>query len=204
VQTGPVFPFLIPWFVFEIGLMGEVTRILDRIPQGDTAAAEELLPLVYEELRRLAAHKLAHEAPGQTLQPTALVHEAWLRLGHQAQRWTSSGHFLGAAAEAMRRILIDKARRKNRVRHGKGLARVDLDELDLAVSTDDELLLHVDDALKKLAAEDKSKAELVKLRFYAGLSIPEAAEALGWSETTAKRRWAYARAWLYDELTGPG
>lgn len=185
--------------------MSEVTRILERARQGDAKATEELLPLVYDQLRRLAAQKMAHEVPGQTLQPTALVHEAWLRLaGTDRQRWTSSGHFLGAAAEAMRRILIDNARRKNRVRHGKGLTRVDIDELDLAVSTRDETLLRVDDALEKLAAEDKAKAELVKLRYFAGLSIPEAAQALGLSDTTAKRQWAYARAWLYDELTRGG
>jgi RNA polymerase sigma factor (TIGR02999 family) len=161
--------------------------------------------LVYDELRRLAAQKMAHEAPGQTLQPTALVHEAWLRLaGGDRQHWNSRSHFLGAAAEAMRRILIDNARRKNRVRHGKGLTRVDLDGLDLAVTTSDEMLLRMDEALEKLAAEDKAKAELVKLRYFAGLSIPDAAQALGLSETTAKRQWAYTRAWLYDELTRDG
>jgi RNA polymerase sigma factor (TIGR02999 family) len=184
--------------------MSEVTQILEHAQQGDANTAEDLLPLVYDVLRRIAAQKLAHEAPGQTLQPTALVHEAWLRLcGSDHQRWTSSRHFLGAAAEAMRRILIDKARRKNRVRHGKGRARVDVDELDLAVATDDETLLRLDAALEKLAAEDKDKAELVKLRYFVGLSIPEAAQALGLSETTAKRQWAYTRAWLYDELTRP-
>ncbi len=182
--------------------MSEVTRILDRVQQGDPKAAEELLPLVYEELRKLAAIKMANEAPNQTLQPTALVHEAWLRLaGSENQRWNNRGHFFAAAAEAMRRILIDNARRKKRVRHGKGLTRVDLDGVDLAASTDDETLLQVDEALEKLAAENSLKAELVKLRFFAGLSIPKAAQALGLSETTAKRYWAYARAWLYDELT---
>lgn len=182
--------------------MSEVTQILERAQEGDANTAEELLPLVYNELRRIAAWKLAQEAPGQTLQPTALVHEAWLRLTDgNRQQWTGSRHFLGAAAEAMRRILIDKARRKDRVRHGRGLTRVDLDGLDLAVSTDDETLLRVDEALEKLAAEDKAKAELVKLRYFAGLSIPEAAQALGLSESTAKREWAYARAWLYDEMT---
>jgi len=188
-------------FAIEEGV-SEATRTLDHVQQGDARAAGELLPLVYEELRRLAAHQMTRETPGQTLQPTALVHEAWLRLaGSGRQQWTSHGHFLGAAAEAMRRILIDKARRKNRMRHGKGLARVDLNELDLAVSTSDETLLRVDEALEKLAAEDKTKAELVKLRYFAGLSIPDAAQALGLSETTAKRYWAYTRAWLYDELT---
>lgn len=182
--------------------MSGVASILDRIQQGEPRAAEELLPLVYDVLRQIAAQKLAHEAPGQTLQPTALVHEAWLRLTDgNRQQWTSSRHFLGAAAEAMRRILIDKARRKNRVRHGKDLTRVDFDQLDLAVSTDDEILLRVDEALEKLALEDKDKAGLVKLRYFAGLSLAEAAAALGFSETTAKRHWSYARAWLYDELT---
>jgi RNA polymerase sigma factor (TIGR02999 family) len=192
-----------PWG--KLDDVSEVTRILERVQQGDADAAGRLLPLVYDELRRLAARRMAHEAPGQTLQPTALVHEAWLRLaGSDRQRWSSSGHFLGAAAEAMRRILIDKARRKNRVRHGKGFTRVDLDELDLAISTGAETLLRVDEALEKLEAEDKGKADLVKLRYFAGLSIPEAAQALGLSETTAKRHWAYARAWLYDELTREG
>lgn len=185
--------------------VSEVTHILERAQKGDADAAAELLPLVYDELRRLAAQKMAHEAPGQTLQPTALVHEAWLRLaGGDRQHWNSRSHFLGAAAEAMRRILIDNARRKNRVRHGKGLTRVDLDGLDLAVTTSDEMLLRMDEALEKLAAEDKAKAELVKLRYFAGLSIPDAAQALGLSETTAKRQWAYTRAWLYDELTRDG
>jgi RNA polymerase sigma factor (TIGR02999 family) len=181
--------------------VSEVTRILERAQQGDVNAPQELLPLVYDELRRLAARHMAHEAPGQTLQPTALVHEAWLRLVGSDQRWNGRNHFFGAAAEAMRRILIDKARRKNRVRHGKGLTRVELDGLDLAVATDDEALLRVDEAVTKLAAADRTKAELVKLRYYAGLSVAEAAEVLGLSETTAKRHWAFARAWLYDELT---
>jgi RNA polymerase sigma factor (TIGR02999 family) len=181
--------------------MSEPIQMLNENLPANATASEELLPLVYDELRRLAARKLAHETPGQTLQPTALVHEVWLRLaGNGRQQWTSRGHFLGAAAEAMRRVLIDNARRKNRVRHGKGLTRVDFDGLDLAVSTSDEMLLRVDEALQKLAAEDKAKADLVKLRFYAGLNIPDAAQALGLSETTAKRQWAYTRAWLYDEL----
>ena len=165
--------------------MSDVTRILDRVQQGDPKAAEELLPLV----------------PGQTLQPTALVHEAWLRLaGSEKQSWRDRRHFFAAAAEAMRRILIDNARRKGRVRHGKGLVRVDLDQVDLAIQAEDESLLAVDEALSKLAAEDPAKAELVKLRYYVGLSIPEAGQALGLSESTAKRYWNYARAWLYSEL----
>ena len=183
--------------------VSEVTRILDRADQGDPKAAEELLPLVYDELRRVAAQKMASEAPGQTLQPTALVHEAWLKLaGSQDQQWKGRSHFFAAAAEAMRRILIDNARRKNRPRHGKGLARVDLERVDLAVEADDDTLLRVDEALARLAAEDPLKAQLVKLRFFVGLSIPEAGRALGFSESTTKRHWAYARAWLYDELKG--
>jgi RNA polymerase sigma factor (TIGR02999 family) len=171
---------------------------------GEGQAAEDLLPLVYEELRRLAAHKLANEAPGQTLQTTALVHEAWLRLGgsHQAH-WQGRTHFLAAAAEAMRHILIDNARRKNRIRHGKGFTRVNLEQVDLASAADDETLLRVDEALTKFQAEDPVKAELVKLRYFVGLSLPQAAGALGMSESTAKRAWAYARAWLYDELKNP-
>jgi RNA polymerase sigma factor (TIGR02999 family) len=171
----------------------------------ENKAASELLPLVYEELRRVAANKLAAQAPGQTLQTTALVHEAWLRLaGNQDSQWQNRTHFLAAAAEAMRHILIDNARRKNRVRHGKGLTRVNLEDVDFAVATDDETLLRVDEALTKFAAQEPVKAELVKLRFFAGLSIPEAAEALGMSESTAKRAWAFARAWLYHELTQEG
>ena len=182
--------------------MSEATRILDAIQQGDPKAAEDLLPLVYDELRRLAAHKMAAEAAGQTLQPTALVHEAWLRLGgDQLPAWQNRAHFVAAAAEAMRRVLIDRARRKNRIRHGKGLTRVDLDTVELAVQADDDTLLRVDEALEKLAEEDPVKAQLVKLRFFVGLSVPEACRALGMSETTGKRHWAYARAWLYDALT---
>jgi RNA polymerase sigma factor (TIGR02999 family) len=183
--------------------MSEVTQLLSAIDAGDPKAADQLLPLVYEELRRLAAQKMAHEAAGQALQPTALVHEAWLRLtGSHDQKWNSRGHFFAAAAEAMRRILIDIARRKNRLRHGQGLARVDLDRVDVAINSDDGTLLRVDDALQKLAQEEPVKAELVKLRFFIGLSIAEAVQALGLSESTAKRYWAYARAWLYEELRG--
>jgi RNA polymerase sigma factor (TIGR02999 family) len=181
--------------------MSDVTQLLGAIKAGDPKAADQLLPLVYEELRRLAAQKMAREAAGQTLQPTALVHEAWLRLvGPGDQQWNSRGHFFAAAAEAMRRILIDNARRKHRLRHGHGLARVDLDQVDVAIHADDETLLRVDEALQKLAQEDSVKAELVKLRFFIGLSIAEAGQSLGLSESTAKRYWAYARAWLYEEL----
>ena len=181
--------------------MSAVSDDLGSQPGGGSLASAELLPLIYEELRRLAARKLANEAPGQTLQATALVHEAWLSLSrNDGVKWQSRGQFLAAAAEAMRHILIDRARRKNRVRHGKGLTRVDLEHVDLAAASDDETLLQVDEALVKLAAEDPVKAELVKLRYFAGLSIPEAADALGISESTTKRAWAYARAWLYEEL----
>jgi RNA polymerase sigma factor (TIGR02999 family) len=181
--------------------VSEVTRILDAVAQGDPKAAEELLPLVYEELRHLAAAKMAKEAPGQTLQPTALVHEAWLRLvGSGPQDWNSRGHFFGAAAEAMRRILIERARKRGRGRHGGGLVRLDGRQLDVAITTDDDLLLRVDEALEKLALEAPDKAQLVKLRFFAGLSIAEAAAAMGIAPATAKRHWAFARAWLFTEL----
>jgi RNA polymerase sigma factor (TIGR02999 family) len=185
--------------------VSEVTRILHRVERGDTQAAEQLLPLVYDELRKLAAHKMANEAPGQTLQPTALVHEAWLKLvGLGPQSWNSRGHFFGAAAEAMRRILIDRARKRNRERHGRGLQRIDLDQVDVAVTADDDTLLRVSEALDKLAGEAPEKAELVKLRYFAGLSIPDAAQALGISPATAKRHWAFARAWLFAELRRMG
>jgi RNA polymerase sigma factor (TIGR02999 family) len=181
--------------------VSEVTRILDRVRQGETRAAEELLPLVYDELRRLAAHKMAHEAPGQTLQPTALVHEAWLRLTrNQIQQWEGRAHFFAAAAEAMRRILIDKARHRLAVRHGGGQQRVDFEELDLASPTPDDQLLAVDEALDKLAVEHPRQAELVKLRYFVGLTLPEAAEVLGISIDAAKDDSALARAWLFQKL----
>ena len=180
--------------------MTQVTRLLDAAARGDGVAAQELLPLVYSELRRLAAHKMAHEPEGQTLQPTALVHEAWLKLAGSSQQWNHRGHFFAAAAEAMRRILIDRARKRKRERHGHGLQRLNLDEVDVAITADDETLLCVNEALEKLAIEAPEHAQLVKLRYFAGLSISEAAEALGISDTTAKRRWSYARAWLFAEL----
>jgi RNA polymerase sigma factor (TIGR02999 family) len=177
--------------------MSEVTRILNAIDHGDPHAADELLPLVYEQLRQLAAHKMARELPGQTLQPTALVHEAWLRLvGNQSVQWAGRAHFFAAAAEAMRRILINNARRKHTVRHGGGQERVDLDNIEVASTAKDDEMLAVHEALDRLAAVDKAKAELVKLLYFVGLTIPEAASVLGISEPTAKRHWSYARAWL--------
>lgn len=163
---------------------------------------EALLAEVYDELRRLAAHRLAHEQPGQTLQATALVHEAWLRLNiSHSQKWNNRGHFFSAAAEAMRRILIDRARKRGRKRHGHGLERVELDHVVSALETDDAVLLRIDEALEKLAIDSPEKAELVKLRYFTGLRIQEAADAMGISATTAKRHWAFARAWLYAELS---
>ena len=181
--------------------MSELTVILERIDQGDPHAANELLPLVYDELRKLAAQRMAREPTGQTLQATALVHEAWLRLGGDDQpEWQNRAHFFSAAAEAMRRILIDNARRKKYVRHGGGAERVNLDGLELAASMDDEQLLALHEALDQLAAHDAQKAELVKLRFFAGLTNEQTAKLLGVSEPTVKRHWAYARAWLYRAM----
>ena len=185
--------------------MTDLTQILAAVQNGEPRAAEKLLPLVYDELRKLAAAKLAHERPGQTLQATALVHEAWLRIAGPDQRtWNGRGHFFGAAAEAMRRILIDNARRKLRTKHGGGLARVDADGTGIAIAAPDsntDEMLAVHDALDRLAAIDARKAELVKLRYFVGLSIEETAEALGISAPTAKRDWAYARAWLHREIS---
>lgn len=185
--------------------MTHFTQVLDAAQQGDPRAAAELLPLVYAELRHLAAAKMAREQPGQTLQPTALVHEAWLRLaGSGQQQWQNRAHFFAAAAEAMRRILIDNARRKHAQRHGGGQQRLDVAALDLAAPAEDEQLLAVHEALDKLAAQDKPKAELVKLRFFVGLSIEEAAQVLEISMPTAKRWWVYAKAWLWEETHSRG
>ena len=182
--------------------MSDLTRLLHAAEQGDPKAAGELLPLVYEELRRLAAHKMANEAAGHTLQPTALVHEAWLRLvGDDGQKeFANRAHFFAAAAEAMRRILIDSTRRKKAARHGGGQQRLDVAELEIAGELKEDQLLAVNDALEKLAAEDTVKAELVKLRYFAGLTIEEAAQVLGISAPTAKRHWTFARVWLYREM----
>jgi RNA polymerase sigma factor (TIGR02999 family) len=181
--------------------MSDVTQILERVENGDGRAAEELLPLVYEELRKLAAAKMAQQPPGQTLQPTALVHEAWLKLvGTPQNSWNDRQHFFRAAAEAMRQILIDRARAKQRLKRGGDSVRINLDDVDVAAETDPEALLLVDEALQLLAREDHQKAELVKLRFYAGLSAEETAQALGVSEKTIQRHWIHARAWLFREV----
>jgi RNA polymerase sigma factor (TIGR02999 family) len=181
--------------------LNDVTRILERAQSGDPQAAAELLPLVYDELRRLAAAKMAQERPDQTLQPTALVHEAWLRLaGHENRAWNGRAHFFGAAAEAMRRILIENARRKSAARHGAGQARLDIQEIEISAAGTDDELLAIHEALDKLAARDKQKAELVKLRYFVGLTTEEAAEVLGISVPTADRWWNLSRAWLFEEI----
>jgi RNA polymerase sigma factor (TIGR02999 family) len=185
----------------NLACVSDVTRILQAAQQGDPTAAEQLLPLVYEELRRLAARKMLQESPGQTLQPTALVHEAWLRLAGEGDRkWDGRAHFFGAAAEAMRRILIDRARRKRAIRHGGGQQRVEFSEVELADGEKEDQLLAINEALDKLAARDKVEAELVKLRYFAGLTHEEAAEILGIPSRTAKRYWTHARAWLFHEI----
>ncbi len=182
--------------------MSEVTRILDSIAQGDPKAVEELLPMVYDELRKLAGHKMAAELPGQTLQPTALVHETWLRLaGDDGARFANRTHFIAAAAEAMRRILIERARSKNRLRRGGDWQRVELEHVTVAVDDPDETVLAVHEALDRLAARDPLKAQIVKLRYFVGMSHQEIATALGLAEPTVRRHWAYARSWLYAELT---
>jgi RNA polymerase sigma factor (TIGR02999 family) len=182
-------------------IMSEFTRVLDQIQQGNEKAAGELLPLVYEELRKLAAHKMAGEAPGQTLQPTALVHEAWLRLtGAENRAWDSQGHFFAAAAEAMRRILIERARAKGRLRRGSRAEHVPLDHVTIASEDPSETVLAINEALDRLAARDPFKAEVVKMRYFAGLSQDEIARALRVSEPTVRRHWAIARAWLYAEM----
>src|SRR5262245_44048789 len=181
--------------------MSDVTRILNAIGGGDSKAAQELLPIVYDELRQLAARMMANEAAGQTLQPTALVHEAWLRLvGAENPQFEGHGHFFAAAAEAMRRILIDRARQKLSLKRGGGAARVNLDHLEIAAAADDDTLLAVDDALTNLAKEDPDSAAFIKLRFFVGMTNAEAAQALGIPERTARRHWSFARAWLFREI----
>ena len=186
--------------------MSEVTRILSAIEQGDPHAAGQLLPLVYDELRKLAAQRMAQEKPGQTLDATALVHEAYLRLMGPSvgQPWNSRGHFFAAAAEAMRRILIEQARRKRRLRHGGGRQRLNLDDVELAAPATDDSLLALDEALERLAGEEPEVAQVVKLRYFAGLTIQQTAAALGIAVRTANRHWAYARAWLYQQLEPSG
>lgn len=181
--------------------MSEISQIPIPAEKGALPAAQELLPLVYHELRRLAAQKMAGQAPGHTLQPTALVHEAWLRLaGNHSAQFNDRTHFFAAAGEAMRHILIDSARRKKALRHGGGQVRVDMEEVTITAASDDDELLAVHELLDKLAAEDPQKAELTKLRYFVGMTFEEAADALGISVATAKRHWAYARAWLYQEM----
>ncbi len=182
--------------------MHEVTQILCAIEQGDPKAAEQLLPLVYDELRRLAADMMAHEKPGQTLQATALVHEAFIRLVdvEKAQHWNSRGHFFAAAAEAMRRILLNRARDKGRLKRGGQFHRVDLDKVELALDAPNENLAAIDEAIERLAEENPECAQVVKMRFFAGLTLEGAASAMGISASTAKRHWAYARAWIFDVL----
>jgi RNA polymerase sigma factor (TIGR02999 family) len=184
--------------------MENVTRILQEIEQGDPVAAEKLLPLIYDELRRLAAQRMRHEQPGQTLEATALVHDAYLRLVdvEQAQHWNSRGHFFAAAAEAMRRLLVERARRKKRIRHGGERQRVDLDTQLCMPAVGDDRLLEINDAMVRLAGEEPEAANVVKLRYFAGLTIKEAAAAMGISVRTANRHWTYARAWLYQQLEG--
>jgi len=182
--------------------MSEVTRILAEVKQGNRQATDRLLAAVYDELRRLAAKKLSRERPGQTLQGTELVHEAYLRLlGGEAAHWESSVHFFGAAAEAMRRILVESARRKARLKHGGGRQKYEVDEADAILMPDSIDLIALDEALEKLAREDETKAELVKLRYFAGLTVEQAGRLLGISRATADRYWTFARTWLYKEIS---
>ena len=185
-----------------IVFVSDVTHILQAIEQGETKAADELLPLVYEELRKLAAHRMANEASGHTLQATSLVHEAWMRLvGSENPKFGGRGHFFAAAAEAMRRILIDRARRKRALRHGGGQERVNVEDVDIATEKAEDQLLAVNEALDKLALQNKVEAELVKLRYFVGMTNAEAAEVLGITEASAKHYWIHARTWLYQEIT---
>ena len=180
--------------------MSDITLILQAVGRGEKQASEELLPLVYDELRQLAAARMAREAAGHTLQPTALVHEAWMRLagGDEAKSWQNRAHFFGAAAEAMRRILIERARRKSRLKRGSGQVPLDIAELDIAEALPDDKVLLVDEALERLKAEDPEKARIVVLKFFGGLTNEEVAEILGVNERTVRRQWNFARAWLFD------
>ena len=190
-----------PSFPRYSGRVTDVTRIIEAVQQGDSAAAKDLLPLVYEELRRLARSNMARQAAGHTLQPTALVHEAWLRLtGSGRQEWNGRSHFFAAAAEAMRHILVDSARRKGRAKHGGGQERLDVDEIEIAAGADDEKILLVNDALEKLAMEDPIRAEVVKLHYFVGLTHAETARILQISEKTVRRHWNYARVWLFQTI----
>ena len=189
------------WRLYAVS-MTDVTQILSQIEHGDPTAAEQLLPLVYDELRRLAGRKLATEKPGQTLQATALVHEAYLRLVNveKAQHWDSRGHFFSAAAESMRRILVEAARRKSRQKHGGDLRRVEIEQAEISFTVDSDQLLAIHEALDRLSEEDPKAADLVKLRYFGGFSVSEAGEALGMSRSTAYEHWSYARAWLKCEI----
>jgi RNA polymerase sigma factor (TIGR02999 family) len=183
--------------------MSDITLMLEAISAGDSHAAEKMLPVVYDELRRLAGARMAQEAAGNTLQPTALVHEAWLRLaGGQQQSWANRAHFFGAAAEAMRRILIERARRKSRLKRGSGQALLDIADLDVSAALPDEKVLLVDEALEQLKLEDPEKAKIVMLKFFAGLTNEQAAEILSVNERTVRRQWEFAKAWLFDRIRG--
>jgi RNA polymerase sigma factor (TIGR02999 family) len=196
-----LFPFSFFLFNFIVCPLSDVTRILEAVAGGNPAAADQLLPLVYDELRKLAAAKMAREAPNQTLQPTALVHEAWLRLvGADNPKFANRAHFFAAAAEAIRRILIDKARRKRAVRHGARAEHVQLDELEIAAPGNDDEILEVNDALDKLALQNSAEAELVKLRYFVGMTLEEAAQAMDISPRTADNYWAHAKAWLFTQI----
>ena len=183
--------------------MSDITLMLEAISAGDNHASEQLLPAVYDELRRLAAARMSQEAAGHTLQPTALVHEAWLRLvGGQKQSWENRAHFFGAAAEAMRRILIERARRKSRLKRGSGQALLDIADLDVATAMPDDKVLLVDEALEQLKLEDPEKAKIVMLKFFAGLTNEQAAEILNVNERTVRRQWEFAKAWLFERISG--
>lgn len=183
--------------------MSDITLILEALSTGDSHASEQLLPLVYQELRRLATARMGQESAGHTLQPTALVHEAWLRLvGGQKQSWANRAHFFGAAAEAMRRILIERARRKSRLKRGSGQALLDIADLDLIAAMPDDKVLLVDEALEQLKLEDPEKAKIVMLKFFAGLTNEQAAEILNVNERTIRRQWEFAKAWLFDRISG--